>query len=77
MLNYVNDFQCTCPNDKSSVIVSLNQIAPDFENSTSETFSQKRETVTSIVIDTDIALALAESIITLLSDDKPVQSTEK
>ena len=32
MLDYVNDFECTCPEDKSSIMLSLNQVSPDFDS---------------------------------------------
>ncbi len=74
MLDYVNDFECTCPEDKSSIMLSLNQVSPDFDSLKSDEnndtyFPASKNRVAALVINKDTALELANAIYSFFEDD--------
>lgn len=60
MFQYANNFNCTCPEDKSALYVEFLQNSPQFNLDGST--NSVRESVASLILDADSALALAESI---------------
>lgn len=67
MFQYADNFNCTCPEDRSTLYVNFVQTSPQF-NLDGSTDSVK-ESVASIILDADSALALADSIQKLFNID--------
>lgn len=68
MLNYVNDFFCSVPKNKSNLILSLQQRSPVFDKD-GKMCDIKTEEISSLILEPDVALGLADSIIQLFNED--------
>lgn len=68
MLNYANDFFCSVPKNKSNLILSFHQRSPVF-NEDGKMCDVKTEEISSLILEPDVALGLADSIIQLFNED--------
>lgn len=73
-MNYVNKYNCTAPENRSSLMVTFSQLHPVFDyNNEEEAPETGIEEITSLVMDSEVALSLADAIIDIFSSNETVE----